>query len=237
MVQVTELGYMGIGVKDLDAWKKFATEIVGLELVDEGERGSVLSAHGLLAPSPRPASTTRSDDLLYLGWRVAGGEEFAEMQQPARRRRHPLPRRLGRGGRRAARARDPQARGSRRPPDRDLPRPGGAVRQALPSGPPHARPLQDRRRRPRPLHPSPAGHEGRVPILQRARHARRRRIQGRDGTARAHADVHALQRARPLGRLRDRRAGAPDQPPHDRGRQPGRRRPHARPGPQAATSP
>jgi len=27
MVQVTELGYMGIGVKDLDAWKNFATTI------------------------------------------------------------------------------------------------------------------------------------------------------------------------------------------------------------------
>ena len=37
MIQVTELGYMGIGVKDLDAWKHFATSIVGFELADEGE--------------------------------------------------------------------------------------------------------------------------------------------------------------------------------------------------------
>ena len=29
MVQVTELGYMGIGVKDPEAWKKFAAELVG----------------------------------------------------------------------------------------------------------------------------------------------------------------------------------------------------------------
>jgi 2,3-dihydroxybiphenyl 1,2-dioxygenase len=79
MVQVTELGYMGIGVKDLDAWKNFATAIVGLELSEEGERDRcylrmdywhhrfVLHANG-------------SDDLEYLGFRVAGGEEFAEMQ-------------------------------------------------------------------------------------------------------------------------------------------------------------
>ena len=79
MVQVTELGYMGIGVKDLDAWKNFATTIVGLELSEEGERDRcylrmdywhhrfVLHANG-------------SDDLEYLGFRVAGGEEFAEMQ-------------------------------------------------------------------------------------------------------------------------------------------------------------
>ena len=38
MVQVTELGYMGIGVKDLDEWKNFASKVVGFELVDEGER-------------------------------------------------------------------------------------------------------------------------------------------------------------------------------------------------------
>ncbi len=30
MSQVTELGYLGIGVKDLEAWKNFATNIVGL---------------------------------------------------------------------------------------------------------------------------------------------------------------------------------------------------------------
>ena len=80
MVQVTELGYMGIGVKDLDAWKNFATVIVGMELADEGERDRcylrmdywhhrlVLHADG-------------SDDLAYLGFRVAGPEEFREMQQ------------------------------------------------------------------------------------------------------------------------------------------------------------
>ncbi|MBI3798835.1 MAG: VOC family protein [Deltaproteobacteria bacterium] len=80
MVQVTELSYMGIGVKDLEAWKSFATTIVGMELSDEGERDRcylrmdywhhrlVLHADG-------------SDDLTYLGFRVAGPEEFREMQQ------------------------------------------------------------------------------------------------------------------------------------------------------------
>ena len=80
MVQVTELGYMGLGVKDLEAWKNFATALVGLELAEEGERDRcylrmdywhhrlVLHADG-------------SDDLAYLGFRVAGAEEFAEMQQ------------------------------------------------------------------------------------------------------------------------------------------------------------
>ena len=80
MIQVTELGYMGFGVKDLDAWKNFATSIVGFELVDEGESDRcylrmdyqhhriVLHADG-------------SDDLAYLGFRVAGADEFAQMQR------------------------------------------------------------------------------------------------------------------------------------------------------------
>ena len=38
MVQVTELGYMGIGVRDLDEWKNFAANIVGMEVLDEGDR-------------------------------------------------------------------------------------------------------------------------------------------------------------------------------------------------------
>src|ERR1700675_3828785 len=80
MIQVTELGYMGLGVKDLDAWKNFATNIVGFELADEGESDRsylrmdylhhrlVLHADG-------------SDDLAYLGLRVAGADEFAQMQR------------------------------------------------------------------------------------------------------------------------------------------------------------
>src|SRR5919201_979679 len=80
MVQVTELGYMGIGVKDLDAWKNFATAIVGMELADEGERDRCSLRtdywhHRLVLHA------TGSDDLEYLGFRVAGAEEFREMQR------------------------------------------------------------------------------------------------------------------------------------------------------------
>src|SRR5271157_3879729 len=79
MIQVTELSYMGVGVKKVDEWKSFATEILGMELTDEGERDRcylrmdywhhriVLHADG-------------TDDLEYLGLRVAGAEEFGAMQ-------------------------------------------------------------------------------------------------------------------------------------------------------------
>jgi 2,3-dihydroxybiphenyl 1,2-dioxygenase len=80
MVQVTELGYFGVGVSDLEAWKTFARKILALEVVDEGETDRcylrsdywhhrfVLHADG-------------TDDLAYLGFRVAGAEEFGEMQK------------------------------------------------------------------------------------------------------------------------------------------------------------
>src|SRR5713101_183241 len=79
MVQVTELGYMGLGVKDLEAWKNFATAIVGLELADEGDRDRCYLRmdywhHRIVLHSDG------SDDLAYLGFRVAGAEEFTEMQ-------------------------------------------------------------------------------------------------------------------------------------------------------------
>jgi 2,3-dihydroxyethylbenzene 1,2-dioxygenase len=81
MVQVTELGYFGLGVSDLAAWKQFAGEILGLEVREEpGEPDRaylrmdywhhrfVLHAGG-------------DDDVAYLGFRVAGADEFAEMQK------------------------------------------------------------------------------------------------------------------------------------------------------------
>ncbi len=79
MIQVTELGYMGIGVKNLEEWKEFATSIVGMELADEGEADRCYlrmdySHHRIVLHADG------SDDLAYLGFRVAGAEEFSAMQ-------------------------------------------------------------------------------------------------------------------------------------------------------------
>jgi 2,3-dihydroxybiphenyl 1,2-dioxygenase len=79
MIQVTEMGYMGIGAKNLDEWKNFAANMVGMEVAGDGERDRCYLRmdywhHRLIVHEDT------SDDLLYLGLRVAGGEEFAEMQ-------------------------------------------------------------------------------------------------------------------------------------------------------------
>ena len=80
MAGVTELGYIGLSVSDLDAWVHFAGDVVGMEVVDEGEPDRrylrmdnwhhriVLHADG-------------GDDLAYSGWRVPGPAEFAEMAE------------------------------------------------------------------------------------------------------------------------------------------------------------
>jgi 2,3-dihydroxyethylbenzene 1,2-dioxygenase len=78
MVQVTELGYLGIGVKSLGDWKGFASEIVGLEVVDgETSDRCYLRAdnwhHRLIVDEDG------TDDLGYLGFRVSGADEFREM--------------------------------------------------------------------------------------------------------------------------------------------------------------
>jgi 2,3-dihydroxybiphenyl 1,2-dioxygenase len=78
MIGVTELGYVGLGVKDLAAWKRFACEIVGLEACDEGEAGRAYLRmdywhHRIFLDEDG------ADDLKVLGFRVAGAEEFRAM--------------------------------------------------------------------------------------------------------------------------------------------------------------
>ena len=80
MVQVTELSYMGIGVANLDEWKNFAARMIGMELAEGEERDRCYLRmdywhHRIVLHAGD------SDDLMYLGFRVAGPEEFREMQQ------------------------------------------------------------------------------------------------------------------------------------------------------------
>jgi 2,3-dihydroxyethylbenzene 1,2-dioxygenase len=80
MVQVTELGYIGIEVKSPEEWKSFAAEVLGMELAHDAEPDRCYLRmdywhHRIVMHAGA------SDDLAYLGFRVAGGEEFREMQR------------------------------------------------------------------------------------------------------------------------------------------------------------
>lgn len=79
MTAITELGYIGLGVKSLEDWKHYAANVVGLDVVD----GEVPDQCFLRMDYWHHRIELRedgTDDLAYLGLRVAGAEEFREMQ-------------------------------------------------------------------------------------------------------------------------------------------------------------
>ena len=78
MIQVTELGYVGLGVKNLSDWRDFAANILGLEVVDAAQAGCCFLRmdywhHRLILEEDG------TDDLNVLGLRVAGQDEFRQM--------------------------------------------------------------------------------------------------------------------------------------------------------------
>ena len=78
--KITELGYIGIGVKDIEAWKKFAAEIIGLEVVDGDHPGQCFLRmdywhHRIIVEEDG------TDDLSVLGFRVGGAQKFRNMQK------------------------------------------------------------------------------------------------------------------------------------------------------------
>ena len=79
MARITELGYMGLGVKNLEEWKDYAAQVLGTEVVDAEQPGRCYLRldnwhHRLILDEDG------TDDLNYLGFRVAGVEEFRKIQ-------------------------------------------------------------------------------------------------------------------------------------------------------------
>lgn len=75
---VTELGYLGLSVSDGEAWKKYASTTVGMELVDKGEENRF---HLRMDQWSRriTVDVNGEDDLTYVGWRVADKDALNEM--------------------------------------------------------------------------------------------------------------------------------------------------------------
>ena len=80
MTGITELGYVRFGVSDLAQWRDFAIDLLAAEVVDEGEPNTLYlrtdSWHHRIV-----LEENGQDDLIGAGMRVAGVEEFQEMQQ------------------------------------------------------------------------------------------------------------------------------------------------------------
>jgi len=78
MSHVTELGYLGLSVSDLAAWREYAGEIIGMEIVDEGDSDRIYlrmdSWHHRIV-----LHEDGGDDLAYVGWRVPGPVELEQL--------------------------------------------------------------------------------------------------------------------------------------------------------------
>lgn len=74
---VSQLGYIGVGTREPDAWRPLMNDVLGLQLSDELADGSLrfrADSHLYrVAIHPDPL-----DDLLYLGWQARGPDELAE---------------------------------------------------------------------------------------------------------------------------------------------------------------
>jgi 2,3-dihydroxybiphenyl 1,2-dioxygenase len=69
MASVTQLGYLGIGVSDLAAWERFATQILGLQVSERDSDGALFlrmdEYHHRFTLHPNG-----NDDVAYIGWEV-----------------------------------------------------------------------------------------------------------------------------------------------------------------------
>lgn len=80
MSAIRSLGYLGLGVKDLEGWESFATEVIGLQSAGRTEDGRLLLRMDEYAYRIALHRDT-ADDLAYAGWEVpnaAGLREVAE---------------------------------------------------------------------------------------------------------------------------------------------------------------
>ena len=83
MTSITQLGYLGIGVSDINAWEEFATQTLGLQVSNKEDDGTLLlrldDYHHRFLIHP-----TGEDDVAYLGWEVTGTHELRAMEEQLR---------------------------------------------------------------------------------------------------------------------------------------------------------
>jgi biphenyl-2,3-diol 1,2-dioxygenase len=78
VISVTQLGYLGLSVRDVNGWEQFAAQILGLQPNGRDPDGSLFlrmdEYHHRFILHP-----TGKDDLAYIGWEVGKEEELEAM--------------------------------------------------------------------------------------------------------------------------------------------------------------
>lgn len=77
---VTALGYLGLGVSDLSAWRSFATDVLGLQCTEEDATGALLLRMDGTSWRFRLEQST-ADDILFAGYEVPNAEALADVQE------------------------------------------------------------------------------------------------------------------------------------------------------------
>jgi 2,3-dihydroxyethylbenzene 1,2-dioxygenase len=80
LASVTELGYVRLGVSNLEEWRSYVTKILGLEVRDDMP-GDKLWVRNDLWHHRICIEQNQADDLIGMGLRVAGREEFRAMKK------------------------------------------------------------------------------------------------------------------------------------------------------------
>src|ERR1700730_13389081 len=83
MSGVTSLSYLGLGVKNPDAWEQFATQILGLQSAGKTDDGRLLLR---MDENAYRFALHRddSDDIASAGWRVGDAEGLREVAERMR---------------------------------------------------------------------------------------------------------------------------------------------------------
>lgn len=83
MSAIKSLGYLGLGVKDLDAWESFATQVIGLQSAGRTEDGWLLLRMDEYVYR-LALHRDDADDLAYAGWEVADAAGLREVAERLR---------------------------------------------------------------------------------------------------------------------------------------------------------
>lgn len=92
MSVVTELGYMGLSVSNLAAWKDYAAGLIGLELLEVEDEPDRLFLRMDRWHHRIELVENGGDDLAYLGWRVPGPLELDAIEARLREAGHAVTR-------------------------------------------------------------------------------------------------------------------------------------------------
>jgi len=81
---IAALGYVGLGVSDLAAWRRFATELLGLQAVERSD-GSIDLRMDAYATRLRLIEAA-ADDVAYVGWEVSDAAALERVTESLRAR-------------------------------------------------------------------------------------------------------------------------------------------------------